>query len=213
MPWFLSALKDASSRTMFKLNGDNRRVSRTCMFNCVFWAFGSCIEGFKHRRPIISIDAMHLYGKYKVKLLIAMKMDGNNKDYPLAFAVVESKSKEAWGWSLACLTLYVMDQDHLCIISNKHSGIKSCFDDISRTYLEPPKAYHWYCLRHLASNVNTKWKIPELKNLVWRANQVRKFKATLELIHNVKELVYEYLKLRAKKSGHLHMTTNADTNQ
>ena len=55
---------------------------------------------------MISIDATHLYGKYKGKLLIAMAIDGNNEDYPLAFFVV-NESKETWGWFLACLRLYV----------------------------------------------------------------------------------------------------------
>ena len=44
---------------------------------------------------MISIDATHLYGKYKGKLLIAMAIDGNNEIYPLAFAVVESESTES----------------------------------------------------------------------------------------------------------------------
>ena len=43
---------------------------------------------------MISIDAMHLYGKYKGKLLIAMAIDGNNEVYPLTFTVVESESTE-----------------------------------------------------------------------------------------------------------------------
>ena len=58
---------------------------------------------------MISINAMHLYGKYKGKLLIAMAIDGNNEIYPLAFAVVESEITESWGWFLACLLTYVTD--------------------------------------------------------------------------------------------------------
>ena len=46
---------------------------------------------------MISIDATHLYGKYKANLMIAMAMDANNKIYPLAFIVVESESIEIWG--------------------------------------------------------------------------------------------------------------------
>ena len=31
----------------------------------VFWAFAPCIEGFRHCKPVISIDGTHLYGKYR----------------------------------------------------------------------------------------------------------------------------------------------------
>ena len=70
------------------------------------------------------------------------------------------------------------------------------------TWLQPPQALHRYCLRHVANNVNTKWKIPELKNLVWRAtsvNQVIKFEATLELIRNVKPTAHKYLQAENKE--------------
>ena len=145
---------------------------------------------------------MHLYGKYKGKLLIAMATDANNKVYPLAFAVVESESKETWGWFLACLKRFVTDRTNLCIISDQHSGIKACFNDTSMTWLQPPQALHRYCLCHVANNVNTKWKISELKNLVWRAtsvNQVIKFEATLELIRNVKPTAHKYLQAENKE--------------
>ncbi|KAK9995056.1 hypothetical protein SO802_024759 [Lithocarpus litseifolius] len=66
-------------------------------------AFRPCIVGFKHCRPVISIDATHLYGKYRGNLMIAMETDANNKIYPLAFAVVESESTKTWGWFLACI--------------------------------------------------------------------------------------------------------------
>ena len=53
---------------------------------------------FRHCKPMISIDATHLYDKYKGKLMIAMVIDANNKIYPLAFVVVEIESTETWGW-------------------------------------------------------------------------------------------------------------------
>ena len=72
---------------------------------------------------MIIIDATHLYGKYKRKLLTAMETDGSNEIYPLAFTVVESESTESWGWFLACLLTYVTDRTNLCIISDRHRGI------------------------------------------------------------------------------------------
>ena len=56
---------------------------------------------------------------------------------------------------------------------------------------------HCYCLRHLCSNVNTRWNNETLKNLVWRAasaTQERKFNATFNLIENVNRDAHQYLK-------------------
>ena len=96
LPRFLGTLSDANPNTVITLKYDPH-VPGTCIFNSTFWVFSPCIRGFKHCRPVISIDATHLYGKYKGKLLIAMATDGNNKVYPLTFAVVESESTETWG--------------------------------------------------------------------------------------------------------------------
>nr|XP_023887931.1 uncharacterized protein LOC112000058 [Quercus suber] len=107
-PQFLVALDDADLDTITLLKC-GLRVPRTWIFSSAFWAFGLRIRGFKHCRPVISIDATHLYGKYKGKLLIAMSTDGNDEVYPLEFALVESEGTETLGWFLACLLSRVMN--------------------------------------------------------------------------------------------------------
>ena len=62
-------------------------MSNTEIFQHVFWSFKPSIVGFKHCRPLLSIDGTHLYWKYKGTLLIAMGCDGNNQLFPLAFAI------------------------------------------------------------------------------------------------------------------------------
>ena len=196
LPQFLAALSDANLDTVTTLKC-NPLVSGTCIFNSVFWAFGPCIRGSRHCKSGISINATYLYGKYKGKLLIVMATDGNNEVYPLAFAIVESESMETWGWFLACLLTYVTNQTNLCIISNRHHGIQSCFNDTIKGYLQPPLTHHRYCLRHLVSNVNTNFNSVALKNLVWKvatANQVRKFENTMDCIKNFNPDAYNYLK-------------------
>ena len=64
-------------------------------FKFVFWAFKPCIDGFQTCRPVISVDGTHIYGKYEIKLLIAVGIDGNDNILPLAFAIVDKESKEA----------------------------------------------------------------------------------------------------------------------
>ena len=97
---------------------------------------------------------------------------------------------------------YVTDQTNLCIISDRHRGIQSCFANTTRGYLQAPVTHHWYCLRHLVSNVNTNFNSLALKNLVWKAataNQVRKFENTMDCIKNVNPTAYDYLKAVRKE--------------
>ena len=67
----MNIVKLTNPRTKFVwktliLVGCNRNVH----FMRVFWAFGACVKGFKHCRPVIQIDDNFLYGKYIGKLLI-----------------------------------------------------------------------------------------------------------------------------------------------
>ena len=55
LPQFLATLSDADPNTITMLKCD-LRVPGTCIFNSTFWAFGLCIKGFKHYRPVISIN-------------------------------------------------------------------------------------------------------------------------------------------------------------
>jgi hypothetical protein len=85
LPKFMVALQEANPTTVVKWVKKYGFKRNTERFHRVFWAFGLCIAGFVHCRPVISIDATHLYGKYQEKLLIAMTQDANNEIYPFAF--------------------------------------------------------------------------------------------------------------------------------
>ncbi|XP_061352913.1 uncharacterized protein LOC133297738 [Gastrolobium bilobum] len=65
------------------------------VFLRMFWTFRQCCEAFKFAKPVIQIDGMHLYGKYKGKLLVAIAQDGNDECLPIAFAIVEGETLEA----------------------------------------------------------------------------------------------------------------------
>ncbi|XP_061362184.1 uncharacterized protein LOC133305938 [Gastrolobium bilobum] len=54
------------------------------------WEESQCCEAFNICKPMIQIDGIHLYEKYKGKLLIATAQDGNNECLPLAFAIVDA---------------------------------------------------------------------------------------------------------------------------
>lgn len=55
-------------------------------------------------RPIIGLDCCFLKGPFGGQLMHAVGRDGNNQQYPLAMAVVESELKDSWIWFLELLT-------------------------------------------------------------------------------------------------------------
>ncbi|XP_025662116.1 uncharacterized protein [Arachis hypogaea] len=79
----------------------------TVMFHRVFWTFFLCVETFEHCKPLISIDGIHLYGKYGGTLLTAIAQDGNSNILPITFAVVEDETKEARSFFLSYLKQHV----------------------------------------------------------------------------------------------------------
>ncbi|XP_016194935.1 uncharacterized protein LOC107635900 [Arachis ipaensis] len=65
------------------------------MFHQVFWSFPSCVQAFRHCKPLVSVDGTHLYGKYAGTLLMAIAQDGNNNIMSVAFALVERENTDS----------------------------------------------------------------------------------------------------------------------
>ena len=88
---------------------------------------GPSIAAFKQFcRPFIGIDACHLKGVYREVLLTAMGLDGNNGQFPLAYAVVEKESKHEWSFFLSGLVRaldVVEDQSKYTVMSDRHKVI------------------------------------------------------------------------------------------
>jgi hypothetical protein len=182
LPKFMKALIDSNPGTQVEWKTYWSEDAGCAIFESVFWAFGPSIQGFMHCRPVVSIDATHLYGKYEGKLMIAMATDANNGIYPLAFAVTEKESKNTWRWFLRFLKKHVTKNREICIISDRHKGIMNA---MKWSKLQPLNAYHRFYIRHLVSNFNTRFHDKRLKNMIQRAgehNQLRKFNATMDSI-------------------------------
>ncbi|KAF7838922.1 serine/threonine-protein phosphatase 7 long form-like protein [Senna tora] len=96
---------------------------------------------------------------------ITRVFDGNSNVVPLAFAIVEGETLEAWAWFLKRVRLHVVgDRQNICLISYRHPSILSAVID-PRTMWQPPYGHHVYCIRHLASNLNKKYSDSNLKDL------------------------------------------------
>ena len=87
------------------------------------------------------------------------------------------------------------DREGICLISDRHKGILSAVNEGDVGFKEP-QGYHRYCLRHVESNFNAKFKDAYLKKLVWSAgssHQIRKFNGFMEDIKKINRRAWEYL--------------------
>ncbi|XP_074315450.1 uncharacterized protein LOC141651648 [Silene latifolia] len=184
LPRYLDALKEVNPGTAVHFVNKPTNDPNVQQFDKVFWSFGPSIKGFPYCRPIITIDGTHLYGKYSGTMLIAMGVDANEQLFPLAFAIVEKENYENWSWFLACIRHYVTNRRGLCVLSDRCGGILKSMSQPGSGW-EEPYAFHRYCIRHHASNINKMFKDSDLKSTFSETamqHQIRKFDLGMEKI-------------------------------
>ncbi|XP_016185206.1 uncharacterized protein LOC107626824 [Arachis ipaensis] len=152
------------SETMPVYQGDDL-VPNIRVLHRVFWSYYPCIRAFRHCKPIVQVDGTHLYGKYKGCLLVAVLQDGNKNIVPIAFAIVEGETSEAWHFFLSNLRQHVVTRDGVCLISDRHDSIRSAIARSNGAW-SPPKAFHMFCIRHIESNFLRKFKALHLQKLI-----------------------------------------------
>ncbi|XP_008239616.1 PREDICTED: uncharacterized protein LOC103338208 [Prunus mume] len=63
----------------------------------MYVCFAGCRQEFLDGcRPVIGVDGCNVKGPYPGQILIAVGVDGNNGNFPIAYAVVEIESKQLW---------------------------------------------------------------------------------------------------------------------
>ena len=123
--------------------------------------------------------------------MIAMATDANKKVLPLTFTVIDKESGPSWGWFLECLRSsigHMILNEGICIISDRHKGIKYAIVEWPRKDDGSPQVFHRYCLRHVASNFNKHFDHPTLKALALKAGYASneaKFESIMETIKDV----------------------------
>jgi hypothetical protein len=141
------------------------------------------VAGFAHYRPIVSVDATFLTGKYKSTLMVAVGMTAENQLLPLAFALVEGENNESWSWFFHLVRKEVLGPDRsICMISDRHhsllNGAKDPIDG------HPPLIHRW-CSHHFAANI---WKKQWSKEVIARLKALCKFKEEKKFEARLKEL-------------------------
>ncbi|XP_021751922.1 uncharacterized protein LOC110717511 [Chenopodium quinoa] len=199
LPHFMQALQQSNLGTCVvwkhKALVDGVYYSNMEVLERVFWAFGPCIDGFKHCMPVICINGTHLYGKYKGTLLVATSVDAIFQVFPLAFAMVEGENTSSWSWFLGCIRVHVTQRDGLCVISDRHPGIIAAMNDPNVGFTEL-RAYHRFCVRHIASNLKTHVRSNDMRDMFKAAayqRQERKLHADLCFIGEAYTKAMEYI--------------------
>lgn len=163
LPRWFNTVQCYAPGTIVRYASSRHDQSGSLILDRVFWAFKPCIEGFGFCKPILQVDGTFLTGKYNGTLLIASSQDGNRRIFPVAFAIVEGETKEAWEWFFYNVRTYVTPQPNICIISDRGTGLLGAL----RTELcQWCNAYSVYCIRHVASNFNKEFKDGDLKEKV-----------------------------------------------
>ncbi|KAG9440447.1 hypothetical protein H6P81_020612 [Aristolochia fimbriata] len=121
--------------------------------------------------------------QYKGCLLIAMSFDGDNRLFPLAFALVEKENIDTWTWFIACLARQVVrGRSPMCIISDHHSGIIRAVADVF-----PRPHRHRFCIRHIIANLKKRYSVKDLDKMVWRCTSVETVDHYNHAIQNLEE--------------------------
>ncbi|XP_025625213.1 uncharacterized protein [Arachis hypogaea] len=171
----------------------------------VFWSFYPCIRAFRHCKPIVQVDETHLYRKYKGCLLVVVSQDGNNNIMPIAFAIVEGETSDAWHFFLSNLRQHVVTRDAVGLISDRHDSIRSAIARSNGAW-SPPRAFHMFCIRHIESNFLRKFKAPYLQKLIFNIGMIVTIAVILKprYLRTVREYETRY--------QHLHERGEAYTN-
>ncbi|XP_020102619.1 uncharacterized protein LOC109720138 [Ananas comosus] len=192
LPRYFSMLESTNPGTITKIEYISV-ASNTRMFSRAFWAFGPSIHGWEYCRPLLSIDATHLYGKYGGHALIATGVDANGGLFPLAFAICEGENGSSWEWFLSCLRRYITRSRVITLISDRFKGLAN----LVALVFPPSEGHaHRWCLRHMKANMNIHFKEKHLLKIFYRigsASEERQYYALKEELKAMDEEAWRWV--------------------
>ncbi|XP_061346136.1 uncharacterized protein LOC133291821 [Gastrolobium bilobum] len=154
-------------------------------------------KGFKDGcRPLIGLNGCFLKGYYGGQLLSAVGEDANKQFYVIAYAVVDSETKDNWKWFLTLLQEdlgdhgvfgwnFISDQQKIVLVFMTVFNAEICkccskpciylytFWFLSTMGLVPalkeimPGSHHRFCVQHVWKNFIKQWKDKETRVIVW----------------------------------------------
>ncbi|GJY24777.1 mutator type transposase [Tanacetum coccineum] len=164
-------------------------TSETRKFRRIYVCLGALKSGFKAGKR----DGCFMSGPFPGQILTAVGVDPNNGTYPLAYAVVETETKESWTWFLDCLgdDLQLARNSNFTFITDRQKGLVPALQEMF------PAAEHRYCLKHIYDNMKLSWRGQQYKELLWKSATsptMQLFERNMEELRMINKDVYDWLK-------------------
>ncbi|XP_012851396.1 PREDICTED: uncharacterized protein LOC105971096 [Erythranthe guttata] len=163
-------------------------------FHRLYMCFNACKVGFKNGcRPIIGVDGCFLKGGHGGQLLTVVGLDPNNNIFPIAYAIVESETKDSWIWFLNLLNADIgFENEHnWTFMSDKQKWLIPAFETLF------PNAENRFCVRHLHSNMKRDGVTGlAIKTALWgaaKATRVEEFNRKMQELRDIDEDAYQWL--------------------
>ncbi|XP_072056231.1 uncharacterized protein [Arachis hypogaea] len=129
---------------------------------------------------------------YGGQLLTVVGQDANNQIFPIAYAVVDSETRDNWRWFLELLhhDLGNYRVHGWNFMSDQQKGMIPAMKQVM------PGVHHQFCAMHIWANFTKRWKDKQLNGTVWeccRATTVTEFGATMMRLKEINNAAWEYL--------------------
>ncbi|XP_060211904.1 uncharacterized protein LOC132639476 [Lycium barbarum] len=185
LPQYLHMMKLRNPGTVanIKWTADNK-------FKYAFFAYGASIEGWKHCRPVMMVDATFLKSKYRGVLMIAVAKDGNNSIFPLAFGIADSENNESYRWFFRHVKKVFGTRKDLSILSDRHSSIATAIKELY------PDTQHGICIYHMEKNLQKYFPSEAILSLFYNAATTYKqaeFRTYMSQIQQIDPKAAEYI--------------------
>ena len=141
--------------TSYELDNDGR-------FKYFFFVLGGSINGWRHCKPVISVDGTFLKNEFFGTLLLSAVLDADNHIFPLGFAIVDSENDSSWEWFFERLKEAIGTRKDLVIVSDRKSSIPKA---VEKVFLD---ASHGFCMQHLLRNLNSNFKCVHVDAIFYR---------------------------------------------
>nr|GEX72930.1 hypothetical protein [Tanacetum cinerariifolium] len=145
---YVMELQQSNPNTTVRIGVESKadHMKPTRVFKRICVCLRAAKEGFKVcMRQFLGFNGTYMKGPFPGQLLTAVGVDPNNDIYPLAYGIVETKSRESW---IRFFSINIKESYHYCKVF--------------------PAAEHMFCLRHIYENMKLKWRGAAYKELLWK---------------------------------------------